>query len=193
MLNMPLRLTLLRVGLIPLFIVLYYLPFAYHYQYAAFIFALAAFTDWLDGFLARKMKQTTDVGAFLDPIADKLLVTAALILLVAHYQNMGLTFAAFVIVAREITVSALREWMALRRLRVNVQLIAKIKTAIQLVAITAMILNCSQHLYLSFWLSYFLLYTAVSLTLWSMFIYLRAALPTLKESTQNQTAASESG
>jgi CDP-diacylglycerol---glycerol-3-phosphate 3-phosphatidyltransferase len=180
MFNLPISLTLFRVALIPLFVLLYYAPVQHHFEYATLIFIIAAATDWLDGFLARKLHQTTDFGAFLDPVADKLLVIAALVMLVAHYQDLLFTFAAFVIIAREITVSALREWMALRHKRVNVQMIAKIKTVLQLISISAMILNCSSQIYFPFWFIYLLLYVAVGLTIWSMIVYLMAALPDLQ-------------
>lgn len=110
--NIPNILTLLRVGLIPIFILLYYLPYHWSYLAAAIIFTLASVTDWLDGYLARKLEQGTPFGAFLDPVADKLMVAVALVLLVQSHANFWVTAPAIVIIGREIVISALREWMA---------------------------------------------------------------------------------
>jgi CDP-diacylglycerol--glycerol-3-phosphate 3-phosphatidyltransferase len=110
--NIPNFLTLLRVLLIPIFILLFYLPFSWSYWAASAVFALAAVTDWLDGYLARRWRQSTPFGAFLDPVADKLMVTTALVLLTAEHANLWLTVPASIIIGREIVVSALREWMA---------------------------------------------------------------------------------
>ena len=110
--NIPNVLTLMRVALIPVFILLFCLPFSWSYWAASAIFAFASFTDWLDGYLARRLNQSTPFGAFLDPVADKLLVAVALVLLVAEHTNLWLTLPAIIIICREIMVSALREWMA---------------------------------------------------------------------------------
>ncbi len=110
--NIPNLLTLLRVLLIPIFILLFYLPTSWSYLTASAVFALAAATDWLDGYLARRLGQSTPFGAFLDPVADKLMVAVALVLLVEEHANLWLTLPAVIIIGREIVVSALREWMA---------------------------------------------------------------------------------
>ena len=111
-LNLPTILTLLRIILIPFFIVAFYLPTEWGRSAAALLFVLAAFTDWLDGYLARKWDQTSPFGAFLDPVADKLMVAAALVLLVSDRPELLVAIPAIVIIGREIAISALREWMA---------------------------------------------------------------------------------
>ncbi|PSD39024.1 CDP-diacylglycerol--glycerol-3-phosphate 3-phosphatidyltransferase [Acinetobacter radioresistens] len=188
-LNIPNILTLARIGLIPVFLLVVYWPPAMqvsghesgmtrHIILTA-IFVLAAVTDWFDGYLARTLNQTSAFGRFLDPVADKLMVAAALIVLVQWQPTISMAFAAIVIISREITVSALREWMAElgARTSVAVSTVGKYKTAFQMIAISVFLLN---------WpplelIAYALLYTAVLLTLWSMFIYLKAAWPYLKQ------------
>ena len=144
------------------------------------VFILAAITDWLDGYLARKLNVTSAFGRFLDPVADKLMVAAALIILVQWHPNIIMAIAAIVIISREIAVSALREWLAVlgNSTIVAVSNVGKLKTTFQMVAITVFLLN---------WQSletigYVLMVAAVILTLWSMMIYLRAAWPYLKQS-----------
>ena len=151
MLNLPNVLTLIRLALIPVFIILFYWPTDLSNLYAAIVFIIAALTDLLDGYLARKLKLTTKFGAFLDPVADKIIVCTALVLIVEHYSlytdvlypHLGkfITIPAMIIVAREITVSALREWMAElgKRANVAVSWIGKWKTTIQLTAIAGLI------------------------------------------------------
>ena len=112
--NIPNMLTLMRVALIPIFILLYYLPFHWSYLAAASVVTLASVTDRLDGYLARRWQQSTPFGAFLDPVADKLMVAVALVLLVQSHGNIWVTAPAEVIIGREIVISALREWMAAR-------------------------------------------------------------------------------
>lgn len=112
MINIPNLLTVLRVLLIPVFILLFYLPFSWSYLAASAVFSLAAITDWLDGYLARRWQQSTPFGAFLDPVADKLMVAVALVLLVEAHANLWLSLPAAIIIGREIVISALREWMA---------------------------------------------------------------------------------
>jgi CDP-diacylglycerol---glycerol-3-phosphate 3-phosphatidyltransferase len=188
-LNIPNILTLARIALIPVFLIVAYWPPALgitevpdsmmrHIILTA-IFIIAAVTDWFDGYLARTLNQTSAFGRFLDPVADKLMVAAALIVLVQWQPSISMAFAAIVIISREITVSALREWMAELGARTNVAVstVGKYKTAFQMIAISVFLLN---------WppletLAYILLYTAVVLTLWSMFIYLKAAWPYLKQ------------
>ena len=144
----------------------------------ASLFALAAITDWLDGYLARKMNLSSAFGRFLDPVADKLMVAAALVVLVQWQPNIWMAFAAIVIISREITVSALREWMAElgNRASVAVSWVGKLKTTFQLISITVFLLNIDALMPLS----YILLYIAVILTLWSMMIYMKVAWPYLK-------------
>lgn len=188
-LNIPNILTLARIILIPVFLLVAYWPPAMGFNETSpdvtrhiiltTIFVVAAVTDWFDGYLARTLNQTSAFGRFLDPVADKLMVAAALIVLVQWQPSISMAFAAIVIISREITVSALREWMAElgARTSVAVSTVGKYKTAFQMIAITVFLLN---------WpplemLAYALLYTAVVLTLWSMFIYLKAAWPYLRQ------------
>lgn len=182
--NIPNSLTLLRILLIPVLVVVFYLPFRNHLLVAAVVFAVAAVTDWFDGYLARRLDQSTAFGAFLDPVADKLMVAIALVLLVERHDTLLFTLAACVIIGREIVVSALREWMAElgRRTSVAVSYIGKIKTAFQMVAITALLaIDPSRDGNWLLALCYLVLYTAAVLTLWSMVIYLRAAWAVMRE------------
>lgn len=188
-LNIPNILTLARIALIPVFLIIAYWPPAIgagehegsmtRHIILTGIFVVAAITDWFDGYLARTLNQTSAFGRFLDPVADKLMVAAALIVLVQWEPTISMAFAAIVIISREITVSALREWMAELGARTNVAVsaVGKYKTAFQMIAISVFLLNW-QPLEM---LAYGLLYTAVILTLWSMFIYLKAAWPYLKQ------------
>lgn len=176
--NVPNILTLMRVVLIPVLVLLAYLPvFAWQNWVLASVFLLAAITDWFDGYLARALNQTSAFGRFLDPVADKLMVAAALVLLVQATPTLEMVIPAIVIISREITISALREWMAELGKRANVAVshIGKWKTTAQMTAITVLLV---QHPTLNY-VGYFLLYIAVALTVWSMVIYLRAAWPEL--------------
>ncbi len=179
MINIPTLLTLTRIALIPVFIIVFYLPLSN--LLSTFIFALAALTDWFDGYLARKWGQTSAFGAFLDPVADKLIVAIALVLLVQVNHTPWMAIPAAIIIGREITISALREWMAEigQRAQVAVSNLGKIKTTAQMVALL-MLLYHEPLLGLPIYqLGYISLYIAALLTLWSMFIYLRAAWPIL--------------
>lgn len=178
--NIPNILTVLRVALIPIFILLFYLPYHWSYLAASSVFAVAAATDWLDGYLARRLEQSTPFGAFLDPVADKLMVAVALVLLVQAHANIWLTLPAAVIIGREIVVSALREWMAElgARAQVAVSNLGKWKTAAQMVALIILLGN-PPALTPVVLVGYSLLLVAAALTLWSMVNYLRAALPHL--------------
>ena len=183
--NLPNLLTWLRVLAIPLFVALFYLPLpvATVNLAATVLFVAAAVTDWIDGYLARRLGQTSAFGAFLDPVADKLLVSAALIMLVEFGRVEGLV--ALIIIGREITISALREWMAQigARASVAVHSIGKLKTVAQLVAIPMLLLDRTVLGVLDVRLvGTWLLYAAAVLTVWSMFYYLRRAWPYLKES-----------
>ena len=176
--NIPNLITVLRVLLIPIFILLFYLPYHWSYMAASSVFAFAAATDWLDGYLARRLEQSTPFGAFLDPVADKLMVAISLLLLVSiHHDSAWFVAAAAIIVGREIVISALREWMAElgQRASVAVSFIGKIKTTLQMISILLLLMD-RQEWYLME-IGYLALAGAAALTLWSMVIYLRAASP----------------
>lgn len=179
--TIPNLLTMMRVVLIPIFIVVYYLPFEGRYLLAAVLFALAGITDWFDGYLARKWGQVTKLGAFLDPVADKLMVAVALVVLVEAHASVWLTLPALVIISREITISALREWMAEvgKRANVAVSFLGKVKTTVQMVAITGLLAKDPMMVDWVVLLAYVLLYIATAITLWTMFVYLKAAWPDL--------------
>ena len=187
----PNLLTLLRVALIPVIGALYLLDFSGYI--VAIVFLLAGLTDWLDGYLARHLNETSPFGAFLDPVADKLMVSVVLVLLAADATLVSsvispvlFTVVTAIIIGREITISALREWMAElgRRGVVRVGWIGKVKTTIQFIAITVL-LGAESTPYPAFLvIGEGLLYAAGALTLWSMFIYLRGAWPTLAEQAQ---------
>ncbi|MCP4595379.1 CDP-diacylglycerol--glycerol-3-phosphate 3-phosphatidyltransferase [Neptuniibacter sp.] len=180
--KIPNILTLLRIALIPIFVVVFYLPYEWAPMATGIVFAIAGFTDWLDGYLARKLDQSSPFGAFLDPVADKLMVAISLALLVESYGNLWVTIPAVVIIGREIVISALREWMAEvgKRASVAVSYIGKVKTALQMLAIMLMIVTEPYSSTIS-WAGIVALYLAAILTLWSMYQYLRAAWPHLSE------------
>lgn len=182
--NLPNKLTLLRIILIPVFALVYYLPISGSHIVAALIFALAAFTDWLDGFVARRMGLMSAFGAFLDPVADKLMVAVALVLLVSTTPGFVLAFPAAVIIGREITISALREWMANlgKRAKVAVSFIGKVKTMAQMAALVLLLYHEPIGYFDTKRVGILLLYLAALLTLWSMVIYLRSAWPVLSGS-----------
>jgi CDP-diacylglycerol--glycerol-3-phosphate 3-phosphatidyltransferase len=176
-LNIPTLITWLRIALIPLIVVVFYLPVGWAGPASAGIFALAAITDWLDGYLARRLGQTSRFGAFLDPVADKLMVAAALVLLVDQMGGVLLAAAAIVIIGREIAISALREWMAEigQRGRVAVSNLGKLKTTAQMVAILLLLYHQPLFGLPVVGVGLILLYVAAALTLWSMIQYLVAA------------------
>lgn len=182
--NIPNALTIMRIMLIPVLMVVFYVPFKNHLLVAAGIFAFAAITDWFDGYLARRLGQMTAFGAFLDPVADKLMVSIALVLLVERHDTLLFTLAACVIIGREIVISALREWMAElgKRTSVAVSYVGKVKTTFQMIAIVGLLAidpNTDESWLLA--LSYLMLYSAAVLTLWSMFVYLRAAWNVIRD------------
>lgn len=179
--NIPNLLTLLRIALIPVLALVYYLPVPWAPAASALVFLLAAVTDWLDGYLARRLGQTSPFGAFLDPVADKLMVAVALVLLVQGDPDPYLALPAAVIIGREIAISALREWMAElgRRTHVAVSVIGKFKTAAQMVAIILLLFRAPVFGIPVLPIGYVLLYLAAVLTLWSMVMYLKAAWPVL--------------
>jgi len=180
--NLPNLLTLLRILLIPVFVVLFYLQVSWAREAATVVFVLAAITDWLDGYLARRMGLVSALGAFLDPVADKLMVATALVLLVQADPSISMAVAAAVIIGREIAISALREWMAEigSRTQVAVSEIGKFKTAAQMVAIALLIYRDDLWQIPVYTVGEVLLYVAVVLTLWSMTLYLKAAWPSLR-------------
>jgi len=177
--NVPNTLTLVRIALIPVFVIAFYLPFAWAHVLAAAIFGVAAVTDVLDGYLARRLAQTSAFGAFLDPVADKLMVTVVLVLLVQAHPSPWLAIPAAIIIGREIAISALREWMAAlgERTRVAVAIVGKVKTVLQMVALVLMLYRVPIAGIPTYTVGFALLYGAAVLTLWSMFAYLRAAWP----------------
>ncbi len=178
--SLPNLLTLSRIVLIPVFVIVFYLPFEWARAVAAVIFALASFTDWLDGYLARKLKQISPFGAFLDPVADKLLVATSLLLLVGAKDINYITIPAIIIVGREIVISALREWMAEigSRASVAVSYIGRVKTSLQMIALILLLAFAPAA---SWWgvFGFVLLYLASILTIWSMVIYIGIAWPKL--------------
>lgn len=184
--NLPTWLTLFRVLLLPVMVVVFYLPFRGASLTAALVFVLAGFTDWLDGYLARRMNLTSAFGAFLDPVADKLMVAVTLFLLVQSHpggwQGILLAVTASVIVGREISVSALREWMAEigARSRVKVAFLGKLKTAMQMVALVVLLLQHDAETLRLYHIGEALLVIAGILTIWSGLDYLRAAWPALR-------------
>ncbi|MCK9258188.1 MAG: CDP-diacylglycerol--glycerol-3-phosphate 3-phosphatidyltransferase [Azoarcus sp.] len=183
-LNIPNTLTWARIAMIPLFVGVFYLPDAWmspaHKNlFGTGIFVLAAVTDWFDGYLARVLQQTSAFGAFLDPVADKLMVAAALILLVQLARVDAII--AVIIIGREITISALREWMARvgESASVAVAYIGKLKTAAQMTAIPLLLYNAPLSSIDLRFVGSVLIYVAAALTLWSMGYYLRRAMPKL--------------
>ncbi|TFW14895.1 CDP-diacylglycerol--glycerol-3-phosphate 3-phosphatidyltransferase [Massilia arenosa] len=185
--NIPIFLTWLRVALIPLVVGVYYLPthwlpVADRNLAATAVFIVAALTDWFDGYLARKWNQTSAFGAFLDPVADKLMVAGALIVLTQLGRVSGIV--AFIIIGREITISALREWMAQlgASKSVAVSSLGKIKTTAQMIAIPMLLFHDPLFVWIDtqLWGEY-LIWIAAVLTVWSMFYYLQKAWPLIKE------------
>jgi CDP-diacylglycerol---glycerol-3-phosphate 3-phosphatidyltransferase len=181
-LNVPNTLTWIRIVLIPLIVLVYYLPYWWAGPGAAIIFSLAGITDWLDGYFARKLNQTSAFGAFLDPVADKLMISTALVLLVSRYPGAVVALPAAVIIGREIAVSALREWMSEvgGREHVSVSGIGKYKTAAQITALIMMLWGQQLWIIPMWEIGYAFLLAAALLTLWSMWKYLVAAWPHLR-------------
>ena len=180
-LTLPTALTLFRIVLLPVMVLVFYLPDEPARLWAAALFTVGALTDWLDGWIARRWNMYSSFGAFLDPVADKLAVTVALFLVVQAHPTPWLALLSAVIVGREITISALREWMAEIGARgaVAVAWIGKIKTIVQMVAIVALLLGPALPPLPAQRLGEWLLALAAALTLWSGFDYLRAAWPSL--------------
>jgi len=184
--NIPNNLTLLRIALVPCLILVFYLPDQTLSLYqknltATLIFLFAAITDWLDGYFARRLNQTSDFGAFIDPVADKLIVIAALILLVELGRVESIV--AFIIIAREFTISSLREWMAMlgKSGSIAVAFIGKLKTTLQMIAILFLLYSENILFFPIALIGKILIYIAALLTIISMIYYLKIAFKILKE------------
>ena len=170
----------------PVVVVLYFAEFPSHYLWAAAIFTLASVSDWLDGYLARRLDQTSEFGAFLDPVADKLLVALVLVLLVANYSTAWFILPVSIIIGREILVSALREWMASRGKRevVAVAFAGKVKTTVQMIAIIILLASDPGGPAIYWQVGYLGIYLAAALSVYSMVIYFRGAWEYLKVDDQ---------
>lgn len=179
--NIPNYFTLLRIIFVPIIVVFYYFPFSNVHIIATVLFVLASLTDFLDGFLARRWKVSSGLGAFLDPVADKILIVICLTMLVSQERLGFIVLAALVIVAREIIVSGLREWMAEvgKRAHVAVSYIGKWKTACQMLAIILLLYSSNVSPAWITWTGIVLIYFAALLTGWSMIMYIKAAWPAL--------------
>jgi len=183
--NLPNTLTWLRILMIPGVVILFYLPFWWAHPAAGVGFALAGITDSLDGYFARKLGLTSRLGAFLDPVADKLIVAAALVLIVSADPRWFIAIMATVIIGREIAVSALREWMAEigARGRIKVSMLGKYKTIMQIFGLSMMLFRHDLLGVPIYKLGLVLTAVAAVLTLWSMILYLRLAWPELRDSS----------
>ncbi|MBO1255072.1 CDP-diacylglycerol--glycerol-3-phosphate 3-phosphatidyltransferase [Alteromonas sp. 5E99-2] len=184
--TIPNIITSFRIGLIPVFVFVYFLDWRWAHEIGAFIFWLAAVTDWFDGYLARKLKQTTPFGAFLDPVADKLIVAAALLMITHTYASVAITVPAVVLMLREIYVSALREWMGTKgqRDKVKVSVIGKWKTTVQMLALIGLLSGLQSFMGVPlYWvtLGHILLYVSAALSLWSMITYSISAWPSIRD------------
>ncbi len=179
--NLPTYLTLLRIALIPLLAIVFYLPWEYSRIACTAVFLFAGFTDWLDGYLARRLNLETAFGAFLDPVADKLMVAFVLVLVVQAEANAWLAIASAIIIGREITIASLREWMAEigQRAKVKVSQLGKWKTTAQMTAISFLLYRDDLFGLPINEMGYWLLYLSAVLTLWSMINYLMAAFSTV--------------
>ncbi|MFL0802546.1 MAG: CDP-diacylglycerol--glycerol-3-phosphate 3-phosphatidyltransferase [Agarilytica sp.] len=170
-----------RILFIPLLVVLYYSPFEWRFLASGALFGLAGITDALDGYIARKYNIASPFGAFLDPVADKLMVAVALALLIQSHNDVMFTLPAIVIICREIVISALREWMAElgKRASVAVSSIGKVKTTFQIAAIVILLAFTPDTFPLFNKIGFVALYAAAVLTIWSMLVYIKAAWPAL--------------
>ena len=184
--TIPTALTLLRIALVPVLVLFFYLPVPWSNLACAFIFVLAAITDIADGYIARRTGQMSRFGEFLDPVADKIMVATALVLLVQRQETYEAVFAiaAAIIVGREITISALREWMSEvgERALVSVSWVGKTKTGFQMTAIGFLLYHDNISWIPTALIGELLLYTAAALTLWSMWTYLQSAWPVISDS-----------
>lgn len=177
--NLPNILTLLRIVLIPVLVVVFFLPWQHKNIACTAIFGLAAITDWLDGYIARKMGIVSPFGEFLDPVADKLMVAVTLVLIVQQHPIWSYVIPAVIIVGREISVSALREWMAEMgsRATVGVKKVGKFKTIAQMVALLLLLYREPLWILPTQLIGHLALAVAAGLTIWSMVVYLKAAWP----------------
>jgi CDP-diacylglycerol--glycerol-3-phosphate 3-phosphatidyltransferase len=182
-LTWPTILTLFRIGLLPVMVVAFYAPFSGANVAAALIFLAAALTDWLDGYIARRYNMGSAFGAFLDPVADKLMVAVTLFLLVQENPTPLMAVTSAVIVGREITISALREWMALigELAHVRVAALGKFKTVMQIIAIEVLLYQHDLEGLRLFHAGESLLVLAAALTIWSALVYVRAAWPVMRQ------------
>ena len=180
--NVPNTLTWIRIAAIPLIVLLFLMPYPWADPASGLLFAAAGITDSLDGYLARRLGQTSRLGAFLDPVADKLIVAVALVLLVSKDARLIVVLTAIVIIGREITISALREWMAEigERRKVAVSQIGKYKTILQIVGLSMMLYRLDLLGLPIYWMGVVMTELAAAATLISMVAYLRAAWPELK-------------
>jgi CDP-diacylglycerol---glycerol-3-phosphate 3-phosphatidyltransferase len=180
--NLPNTLTWTRIAAIPLIVLLFYMPYPWADQAAGLLFAAAGITDSLDGYFARRWGQISRLGAFLDPVADKLIVAVALVLLVSRNPRWFIVLTAIVIIGREITISALREWMAEigARRKVAVSQLGKYKTILQITGLSMMLYRWPILGVDTYWVGVGLTVIAAAATLFSMLVYLRAAWPELK-------------
>jgi CDP-diacylglycerol--glycerol-3-phosphate 3-phosphatidyltransferase len=178
-LNLANMLTLLRIAAIPVVVVCFYSPLDYARPLAAILFGLAAVTDMIDGWVARKYGQMSRFGEFLDPVADKLMVAIVLVMLVQAQSSWFEDVIAMIIIGREITISALREWMATigERANVKVDITGKIKTTLQMFGIAFMVYRNDLFGIPIYTIGFVLLVLAAIMTIWSMVVYLRAAWP----------------
>jgi CDP-diacylglycerol--glycerol-3-phosphate 3-phosphatidyltransferase len=186
-LTTPTLLTLLRIALVPVLVLVFYLPYGWSNMACVVVFVTAAITDIADGYIARKTGQTSRFGAFLDPVADKIMVTTALVLLVQRQETREAFFAiaAAIIVGREITISALREWMSEigESALVSVSWVGKTKTVFQMTAIGFLLYHENMGFIPIAFIGELLLYTAAALTLWSMWTYLKSAWPAISRNS----------
>jgi len=187
----PTLLTLIRIALIPVLVLFFYLPYWWSNIACVAVFVLAAATDWADGFIARRLGQMSTFGAVLDPLADKLMVATALIMLVQRQDSYEIIFtiSAAVIVGREITISALREWMSEigEWARVKVSWVGKVKTGFQMTSIGFLLYHDDLLGLPIALIGELLLYAAAALTLWSMASYLRSAWPVISDSRYHRS------
>ncbi|MBS0228482.1 MAG: CDP-diacylglycerol--glycerol-3-phosphate 3-phosphatidyltransferase [Proteobacteria bacterium] len=192
-LTLPTWLTLGRIAMIPVLVAVYYLGGRWSNPGATVVFALASVTDWLDGWIARRYGLSSRFGAFLDPVADKLMVATALVVTVQHHHTVWIALWASVIIGREIAVSALREWMAEigQHAKVSVAMVGKIKTTVQMIALGFLLYRDPLWGLPIFLIGEWLLAAAAVLTLWSGFEYLRAAWPSLIDESPKSVDSGE--
>lgn len=193
-LNTATLLTLFRIGLIPVLVLTFYLPYWWSNWAVTVVFVLAAVTDWADGFVARRYNQSSRFGAFLDPVADKLMVATSLVLVIQHRPSPWLVIPVAIIIGREITISALREWMAQigEQATVQVATLGKVKTTFQMIALGMLLFRENLGPLPIFDLGHVCLFIAAGLTMWSMVTYLRAAWPVMRAESDDSPPSSGS-